>query len=631
MEDIKQYKILLVDDRKENLIALSAVLNNSGYRSDSALSGEDALKLLLKNDYGLLILDVQMPVMNGFELAELIKGNSRTKDIPLIFLSANAIQKDFFTKGHEAGALDYMTKPVDEKLFLLKVKNLLEIYHSKNKLEKRNLSLEENAKQAKISYQDLYYSLTQEIFIIDENGFILSINRTDKLCCGIHIFDLIGKHYSNSSYLSAILSEINLPDFLKRNINEPKRLEFKYNKEDATDYFGDVIITQTLIDGEKHVQVSVTDITEKKKVEKRIIASESRLRVAQKMAKIGDWWYDIRTGEVIWSDEMYNIYNCNKESFTPNITSLIDLIHEDDKPLLKSWIEDLAFGKKNEALIFRVVNSDKSIKYVLGDGEIIFDESGVPKTAVGTAQDITHLRKIQEELKKTIENLNNRCNELMQFNYIVSHNLRAPVATIMGLSNLINYDSDKRDEQLKIIDYIRTAIISMDEQIKHLNLILSTRSGLNEKKESVVFSDIIKNIKDTFEYELIASGTKIKVDVHPDASEIYSIRSYLESIFYNLISNAIKFKSPQYQQNVDVKVNATDTKFLITVSDTGIGIDLDKYGSEIFGLYKRFNFDREGKGLGLHMVKTQVESLGGKIEVQSQLNAGTIFTITLPR
>lgn len=631
MGDIKQYKILLVDDRKENLIALSAVLNNSGYKSDSALSGEDALKLLLKNDYGLLILDVQMPGMNGFELAELIKGNSRTKDIPLIFLSANAIQKDFFTKGHEAGALDYMTKPVDEKLFLLKVKNLLDIHHSKNRLEKQNQSLEENAKQAKISYQDLYYSLTQEVFIINESGFVVSINRTGELCCGLHIFDLIGRHYSNSGYLKAVLNDFNLSDFLNQKTNEPKQIEFKFLKENGTDYFGNATITQTLIDGEKHIQISISDITEKKKAEERIMGSESRLRVAQKMAKIGDWWYDIASGEVIWSDEMYNIYNCNRETFFPNISSLIELIHEDDKPLLKSWIENLSYGKKNDALIFRVVNSDKSIKYVLGDGEIIFDESGVPKTAVGTAQDITHLREIQEELKKTIENLNNRCNELMQFNYIVSHNLRAPVATIMGLSNLINYDSDKRNEQLKIIDYIRTAVINMDEQIKHLNLILSTRSGLNEKIESVVFSDIIKNIKDTFEYELIASGTKIKVDVHPSANEIFSIRSYLESIFYNLISNAIKFKSPQHQQKVEVKVNATDTKFLITVSDTGIGIDLDKYGSEIFGLYKRFNFDKEGKGLGLHMVKTQVESLGGKIEVQSQLNSGTIFTITLPR
>ena len=89
MKDLFKYKILLVDDRKENLFALSAVLKSAGYITESALSGSEALKLLLKNEYGLIILDVQMPIMSGFELAELIKGNSKTKDIPLIFLSAN--------------------------------------------------------------------------------------------------------------------------------------------------------------------------------------------------------------------------------------------------------------------------------------------------------------------------------------------------------------------------------------------------------------------------------------------------------------------------------------------------------------------------------------------------------------
>src|SRR5688572_14200503 len=113
------YKILLIDDRYENLLGLSAVLNRSGYVTDSALSGKEGLELLLKNKYGLIILDVQMPEMNGFEVAELIKGNSKTKNIPIIFLSANAVERDFFRKGHEVGALDYLTKPVDETLLLL--------------------------------------------------------------------------------------------------------------------------------------------------------------------------------------------------------------------------------------------------------------------------------------------------------------------------------------------------------------------------------------------------------------------------------------------------------------------------------------------------------------------------------
>lgn len=631
MDNLKDYKILLVDDRKENLIALTAVLKNAGYTTDSALSGEEALKLLLKNNYGLLILDVQMPEMNGFELAELIKGNSKTKEIPLIFLSANAIQKEFYTKGHEAGALDYMTKPVDEKLFLIKVKNLLEIHHSRTELQKLNQSLEKRAIEAKISYQDLYYSLPQEVYLINQQGIIVSINRLDFLCCEFHVSELIGQHYSSLKYLQLITNDTNGLDLFNNQSNEPKRIEFKFKKKNGQDFFGEAIITQTLIDGKTHIQVSVTDITNKKNAEEKIIASEARLRVAQKMAKIGDWWFDIVSGELIWSSEMYNIYNCEPDKFSPNVYSLVSLIHHDDKPLLKKWIEDLYIGVKNPALVFRLINPDKSIKYVLGDGEIIFDDLGKPIIAVGTAQDITHLREVQEKLKKTIEDLNNRCNELTQFNYIVSHNLRAPVATIMGLSSLISHDNISKEEQQKIMDYIRTAVTNMDEHIKHLNLVLSTRSGLNEKKELVSFSSIIKSISDIFENEINTSGAIIEIQIQDTVKEIYTIKSYLESIFYNLISNAIKFRASHRKQNITIHIQDTDTEFLITVSDTGIGVDLNLYGENIFGLYKRFNFETEGKGLGLHMVKTQIETLGGKIEIQSQPNQGTTFTITLPK
>ncbi len=447
-------------------------------------------------------------------------------------------------------------------------------------------------------------------------------------------FELVatsGQHYSGLKYLQLISNDANGLDLFNNQSNEPKRIEFKFKKKNGQDFYGEAIITQTLIDGETHIQVSVSDITEKKEAEEKIIASEARLHVAQKMAKIGDWRFDIVSGELIWSSEMYNIYNCDPDEFSPNVYSLVSLIHHDDKPVLKKWIEDLYIGKKNPALVFRVINPDKSIKYILGDSEIIFDDIGKPIIAVGTAQDITHLREVQEKLKKTIDDLNNRCNELTQFNYIVSHNLRAPVATIMGLSGLINQENISKEEQQKIMDYIRTTITNMDEHIKHLNLVLSTRSGLNEKKELVSFSSIIKSISDTFENEINTSGAIIEIQIQDTVKEIYTIKSYLESIFCNLISNAIKFRASHRKQNITIHIQDTGTEFLITVSDTGIGIDLNLHSENIFGLYKRFNFETEGKGLGLHMVKTQIETLGGKIEIQSQPNQGTTFTITLPK
>lgn len=278
MNALYQYKILLVDDRLENLISLSAVLKKAGYTCDKAISGKEALQFLLKNKYGLIILDVQMPEMGGFEVAELIKGNSKTKDIPLIFLSANAIHKEFFNKGYEVGALDYLTKPVDIDLLLLKVKNFLFLHHSLRLLEKANTVLEKKVVEVKISYEDLYYSLPQEVFLINNQGVVVNINRTDRLNCGLQAKELLHRPFKRSLFLSEILSEFDTTGKFEHFVNQNKRkrsVEFKIQKSDTVVFYGDATITPSFIDGKPHIQVFVNDITELKNAEKEIRESEA--------------------------------------------------------------------------------------------------------------------------------------------------------------------------------------------------------------------------------------------------------------------------------------------------------------------------------------------------------------------
>ncbi|MXV13929.1 hybrid sensor histidine kinase/response regulator [Hufsiella ginkgonis] len=120
--------ILIVDDKPENIFSLKKILELNNFRVDTANSGEEALKKILKNAYALIILDVQMPGMDGFEVAEAISGYSKAKDIPIIFLSAINTDKRFVTKGYASGGLDYVTKPVDPDILLLKVKTFYRLY-----------------------------------------------------------------------------------------------------------------------------------------------------------------------------------------------------------------------------------------------------------------------------------------------------------------------------------------------------------------------------------------------------------------------------------------------------------------------------------------------------------------------
>ncbi len=126
--------ILIVDDKKENILPLKKILELHDLESDEAYSGEEALKKTLQKNYSLIILDVQMPGMDGFEVGEILAGSNRTKEIPIIFLSAISKEKRYVTKGYQSGGVDYVTKPVDPDLFILRVKTFLKLYQQQTEL-----------------------------------------------------------------------------------------------------------------------------------------------------------------------------------------------------------------------------------------------------------------------------------------------------------------------------------------------------------------------------------------------------------------------------------------------------------------------------------------------------------------
>lgn len=163
--------ILIVDDIKANIIALKKVLELQGLEVDTAESGEEALKKILKVTYSLIIMDVQMPGMDGFEVVETLAGSNRTKDIPVIFLSAVNKEKKFISKGYESGGVDYITKPVDPDLLILKVKTFLKLYDQKNELKKIRdlLSKEiEIRKEAQENLENKVIERTQELIAKNE-------------------------------------------------------------------------------------------------------------------------------------------------------------------------------------------------------------------------------------------------------------------------------------------------------------------------------------------------------------------------------------------------------------------------------------------------------------------------------
>jgi signal transduction histidine kinase/FixJ family two-component response regulator len=164
--------ILIVDDKPENLYSLKQILEVNSFQTDTAQSGEEALKKVLKNNYALILLDVQMPGMDGFEVAESISSLNKTRDIPIIFLSAVNTHKRFVTKGFESGGVDYITKPVDPDILILKVRNLHNLYEKTDALKKAEKALTATVNELHTTLE----SLPQIAFTANAQGKIEFVN-----------------------------------------------------------------------------------------------------------------------------------------------------------------------------------------------------------------------------------------------------------------------------------------------------------------------------------------------------------------------------------------------------------------------------------------------------------------------
>lgn len=234
------------------------------------------------------------------------------------------------------------------------------------------------------------------------------------------------------------------------------------------------------------------------------------------------------------------------------------------------------------------------------------------------------------DLKDSNQELAQNVQKLEQYAYMTAHNLRAPVARLLGLTQLLEMDpSVDKNEWINILSKIRNEGISLDSVINDLNSILEIRQKKDHVTERVdlnIITDQIRRIlRDTIE--------KNEVLLNIDFNSIDTLQSnvaYVKSILYNLISNAIKYSQPNRKAVIDIKGYKSGKYIILEVNDNGIGIDLERYGHDLFGMYKRFHTHIEGKGLGLFLVKSQVEILGGTIEIESKVGMGTRFKLIFP-
>lgn len=249
---------------------------------------------------------------------------------------------------------------------------------------------------------------------------------------------------------------------------------------------------------------------------------------------------------------------------------------------------------------------------------------------ISIQRDVTTEKNQEREREQLIQELTRNNKDLKQFSYITSHNFRAPLSNLTGLLNLLDDVPIENEELQEILNGFKRSTHLLNETIDDLVKVVIIKDNPSIQKEAVLVEEIFENVFFQLNNQITLLKPNIKINIE-EGLRITINKAYLESIVLNLLSNALKYRSLSKTPKVSIKAFEKNNLITLTVKDNGIGIDLNKNSDKIFGLYQRFHNYPDSKGLGLYLVKSQVEAMGGTIEVESHVNVGTQFTLTFKK
>ncbi len=303
---------------------------------------------------------------------------------------------------------------------------------------------------------------------------------------------------------------------------------------------------------------------------------------------------------------------------------------ETDMATVKRIDEKMYEGKPFSEEILNYKKSGEKVWLSL-DLTPVKDAAGKVTRIINVQTDVTARKESEESALQLTQELYRHNRDLQQFTYMVSHNLRGPVANALGLTDLLTAMDKHSAEYDKTHAFLKQSVHQLDAVLKDINRILSVRDKKDTlEKEKINLKVICREAVARLQEPLDGCNGKVFVNMGEDELFVYGCKPYFYSIFYNLLSNAVKFRSRERPLEVNINGEVSrDGGVKVTISDNGIGFDRKMAGEKVFMLYKKFHNSSEGRGTGLFLVKSYVEAMDGYIEVESRINGGTVFTLWL--
>lgn len=349
---------------------------------------------------------------------------------------------------------------------------------------------------------------------------------------------------------------------------------------------------------------------------------------AQKSADIGIFELDLKTDKLITSGSFNDLFGFSDEQ-SIKINDVLNLIHPADIEAFMLYYSSTL--KEGKLLIyeFRIIQKGtRAEKHIRSTGEIIRNEQGEAKRIIGVKQDITEKRSYEEELKKRNRELVKVNQELDYFISRVSHDLRAPISTVLGLIELILNHEEDVGKIKELLQLVKKSLHKQDSFIRDI-LDYSRNSRMPLEPEEIDFKSVLEEIFSHLVYAYKSENVQYSIETEQDLP-FKTDRSRLYVILTNVVSNALKYMNPQSEKKVVlVHVKVNNGLAVISVSDNGIGIE-EKHLHKVFDMFYRATDKQPGSGLGLYIVKESVIRLDGKIEITSKAGEGTNIVIEIP-
>ena len=627
-------RILIVDDEHNNRQLLEVILAREGFVTITATSGEEALATLAHEVPDLILLDIMMPGMDGYEVARTIKDDAALRRLPIILITA-LDDRNARVLALSCGAEDFLTKPVDRAELCARVKSELAKRADPANLPRnapleaevqRRKELEESFREREAELVEFFENAAEGLDQLAPDGTILWANRAETGLLGYARYEYIGHNiaefHADAAVIESILARLRAGEAIE---DHEARLRCK----DGT--IKHVLLHANVLrrDGQiVHARCFTRDITDRKRADDALRAKKDELDAT--VRQLNAILQQMPSAVMVVEAASGNLVLANDKNA---------VIFRQTEPLggltqNASFVGLHADGRVIEPHEWPLARSVSAGEIITGEeAEIIRGDDGTIAFGVVTYEDVTEEALAKRKIEAMLIELENASLVKDEFLATISHELRTPLNAVLGWVRMLRSDTlppDKRERALEIIERNANAQALLIEDLLDVSRIVSGKLRLDVG--AVDLPGVVANAVDTVRPAADAKSVTIHQTIDPSAGPILGDAERLQQVAWNLLSNAVKF-TPN-NGAVRIAVRRRESFVEIIVADSGQGIAFASL-SKIFERFRQVDAapsrKHGGLGLGLAISRQLVELHGGTIRVESEgLGRGATFIVCLP-